>query len=144
MVSRLLGREAVGSCCSRAAPRAVGHTDGVLLLPRKTLPGRIHPRGQERPIHRASPAVRPQQCWPVLSPAPRGRYSRLCLLISVETFFFFFGQTILMVMLSPLGSDVPSCDTFASCFFCRGRFVGMPRAPCAVERMSTLRGVPTR
>lgn len=46
-----------------------------------------------------------------------------------------------MVTLSPLGSDVP-CDTFASCFFCHGRFVGMPRAPCAVESMSTLSGVP--
>lgn len=49
-----------------------------------------------------------------------------------------------MVMLSPHGSDVPSCDTFASCFFCHGCFVGRPRAPCAVESMSTLRGIPIR
>lgn len=41
-----------------------------------------------------------------------------------------------MVTLSPLRSDAPPCDTSASCFFHRGCFVGMPRAPCAVESMS--------
>lgn len=91
----------------------------VLLLPRKTLPGRIHPRGQKRPIHSASPAVRPQQRRPVLSPAPRGRCSCLCLpqLAFKLILFFIFCQTILTVMLPSLRSHVPSCDTSAPCFF---------------------------
>lgn len=40
------------------------------LLPsprRQAVPGGVHPRGQKRPIHRASAAVRPQQRFPVLS-----------------------------------------------------------------------------
>lgn len=40
------------------------------LLPsprRQAVPGGVHPRGQKRPVHRASAAVRPQQRLPVLS-----------------------------------------------------------------------------
>lgn len=36
-------------------------------LRRQAVPGRVHPRGQKRPVHRASAAVRPQQRLPVLS-----------------------------------------------------------------------------
>lgn len=34
---------------------------------RQAVPGGVHPRGQKRPVHRASAAVRPQQRLPVLS-----------------------------------------------------------------------------
>lgn len=41
------------------------------LSRRQAVPGGVHPRGQKRPVHRASAAVRPQQRLPVLSKRSR-------------------------------------------------------------------------
>lgn len=89
----------VGDSPSRCSPG--------LLLSRKALPGGVHPRGQERPVHSAPPAVRPQQRWPVLSPAP---HAELLVFPLIFLFNDVFCQTILMVTL-PQGSQLhlPPC-----------------------------------
>ena len=55
---------------SARPPLAARPPSPASLLPsprRQAVPGGVHPRGQKRPVHRASAAVRPQQRLPVLN-----------------------------------------------------------------------------
>ncbi|KAF0878369.1 HPCA protein, partial [Crocuta crocuta] len=84
-------------CGSTRPPLAARPPPPASLLPsprRQAVPGGVHPRGQKRPVHRASAAVRPQQRLPVLSertqvpPPPCLHWpspgSRLPLLVSIQ------------------------------------------------------------